>query len=81
MKILHSVHPDDFKTYQTDLIRERFLINNLVDINKINCVYTHYDRMIIGAVCPVNKKIELPERLMDGSAIPIQEHFCSRMIP
>ena len=60
MKILHSVHPDDFKTYRTDLIRERFLINNLVDINKINCVYTHYDRMIIGAVCPVNKKIELP---------------------
>ena len=60
MKILHSVHPDDFKSYQTDLIRERFLINNLVEIDKINSVYTHYDRMIVGAVCPANNKIELP---------------------
>jgi 4-deoxy-L-threo-5-hexosulose-uronate ketol-isomerase len=60
LKILHSVHPDDFKSYQTDLIRERFLIDNLVEIGKINCVYTHYDRMIVGAVCPANNKIELP---------------------
>jgi 4-deoxy-L-threo-5-hexosulose-uronate ketol-isomerase len=63
LKILHSVHPDDFKTYQTDLIRERFLIDNLVEIDKIHCVYTHYDRMIIGAVCPASNKIELPNYL------------------
>ncbi|MGZ3810602.1 MAG: 5-dehydro-4-deoxy-D-glucuronate isomerase [Mucilaginibacter sp.] len=60
MKILHSVHPDDFKSYQTSLIRERFLIDNLIEINKMNCVYTHYDRMIIGGVCPVNKSVDLP---------------------
>jgi 4-deoxy-L-threo-5-hexosulose-uronate ketol-isomerase len=60
LKILHSVHPDDFKSYQTDLIRERFLINNLVETDKIHSVYTHYDRMIVGAVCPANNKIELP---------------------
>jgi 4-deoxy-L-threo-5-hexosulose-uronate ketol-isomerase len=60
LKILHSVHPDDFKSYQTDLIRERFLINNLVETDKINSVYTHYDRMIVGAVCPANNKIDLP---------------------
>ena len=59
MKIIHSVHPDDFKTYQTDLIRERFLIDNLIEVDKINCVYTHYDRMIIGAANPVNKHIDL----------------------
>ncbi len=56
MKVIQSVHPDDFKTYQTGLIRERFLIDNLVKADQINCVYTHYDRMIIGAACPVNKK-------------------------
>jgi 4-deoxy-L-threo-5-hexosulose-uronate ketol-isomerase len=59
LKILHSVHPDDFKTYQTALIRERFLVDNLVETNKINCVYTHYDRMIIGAAHPVNQQINL----------------------
>ncbi|HEY9003674.1 MAG TPA: 5-dehydro-4-deoxy-D-glucuronate isomerase [Mucilaginibacter sp.] len=59
MKIIHSVHPDDFKTYQTALIRERFLVDDLIEPDQINCVYTHYDRMIIGAASPVNKSLEL----------------------
>ena len=59
MKIIHSVHPADFSSYQTALVRERFLIDNLVETDKFNCVYTHYDRMIIGAAYPVNKSIEL----------------------
>ncbi|MFI5162850.1 MAG: 5-dehydro-4-deoxy-D-glucuronate isomerase, partial [Sphingobacteriales bacterium] len=59
MKILHSVHPDDFKSYSTDKIRERFLVDQIVQPDKLNCVYTHYDRMIIGATCPMGKPIEL----------------------
>jgi 4-deoxy-L-threo-5-hexosulose-uronate ketol-isomerase len=59
LKILHSVHPDDFRSYQTALIRERFLVDNLIETDKVNCVYTHYDRMIIGAAYPVTKSIEL----------------------
>jgi 4-deoxy-L-threo-5-hexosulose-uronate ketol-isomerase len=59
LKVIHSVHPDDFKTCQTALIRERFLIDDLVESDKINCVYTHYDRMIVGAASPVNKPLEL----------------------
>lgn len=59
MKVIHSVHPDDFKTYQTGLIRERFLIDKLVQADKLNCTYTHYDRMIVGAAHPVNQKVEL----------------------
>ena len=58
MKILHAVHPADFKTYQTALIKERFLIDKLVEPDKINCVYTLYDRMIVGLANPVNKSIE-----------------------
>lgn len=59
LKILHSVHPEDFKTYQTAQIRDRFLLGNLVQPDKINCVYTHYDRMIVGAANPVNKTLDL----------------------
>lgn len=59
MKVIHSVHPDDFKTYETQLIRERFLIDNLVEPDKVNCVYTHYDRMIVGAASPVNEPLQL----------------------
>lgn len=60
MKILHSVHPDDFKTYQTATIRERFLIDKQMRPDEINCAYTHYDRMIVGFTNPVSKQLELP---------------------
>ncbi|HVS91799.1 MAG TPA: 5-dehydro-4-deoxy-D-glucuronate isomerase [Mucilaginibacter sp.] len=60
MKVLHSVHPSDFKTYPTELIRERFLIDNQVQPGQINCVYTHYDRMIFGFANPENNEPELP---------------------
>jgi len=54
------VHPDDFKNYQTDKIRERFLVDKLIEKEVINCIYTHYDRMIIGGVHPVAKGVLLP---------------------
>ena len=52
MKIIHQTHPEDFVKYNTQQIRERFLLDKLVNPNTINCVYTHYDRMIIGAATP-----------------------------
>jgi len=60
LKTIYGVHPDDFKNYQTDKIRERFLIDELVKEDEIRCVYTHYDRMIIGAAHPVAKSLALP---------------------
>jgi 4-deoxy-L-threo-5-hexosulose-uronate ketol-isomerase len=60
LKVLQSVHPEDFKTYPTEKIRERFLMDKLVQPNQINLVYTHYDRMVIGAANPTTEKIALP---------------------
>jgi 4-deoxy-L-threo-5-hexosulose-uronate ketol-isomerase len=59
LKSIYSVHPEDFKSYQTAAIRERFLLDGIVKPNEINCVYTHYDRMIVGAANPVDKQLEL----------------------
>lgn len=59
MKSIYSVHPEDFKLYQTAAIRERFLLDGIVKADEINCVYTHYDRMIVGAANPVNKQLTL----------------------
>ncbi len=59
MKILHSVHPADFKQYDTQLIRDRFLVDGIVAADAIHCVYTHYDRMIVGAANPVNTEVIL----------------------
>jgi 4-deoxy-L-threo-5-hexosulose-uronate ketol-isomerase len=60
MKIIHQVHPEDFVKYNTQQIREKFLLENLVQADKIEAVYTHYDRMIVGAAHPVNQSLELP---------------------
>ena len=60
LKVLHSVHPEDFKSYDTQKIRENFLMENLVEPGKVNLVYTHYDRMIIGVANPIDKNLLLP---------------------
>lgn len=59
MKVIHSVHPDDFKSYQTEQIRDRFLIDNLAQPNHVNFVYTHYDRIVTGVANPVDKTLKL----------------------
>ncbi|HYE56773.1 MAG TPA: 5-dehydro-4-deoxy-D-glucuronate isomerase [Chitinophagaceae bacterium] len=59
MKILHSVHPADFRSYDTALIRERFLLDDIEQRDTANFVYTHYDRMVAGVVNPVSKTIPL----------------------
>jgi len=59
LKTLFSVHPDDFKGYDTKLIRERFLLDNMAQKDAINSVYTHYDRMIVGMASPVTRQLSL----------------------
>ncbi|GAB3934651.1 5-dehydro-4-deoxy-D-glucuronate isomerase [Mucilaginibacter myungsuensis] len=60
MKVIHSVHPEDFKAYQTAQIRERFLLDGIVSPGKIELVYTHYDRMIVGGASPLETTLDLP---------------------
>jgi 4-deoxy-L-threo-5-hexosulose-uronate ketol-isomerase len=59
MNILHSVHPNDFKNYSTEMIRQRFLLDDLKQNGAANFVYTHYDRMVAGIVKPDGKAIKL----------------------
>jgi 4-deoxy-L-threo-5-hexosulose-uronate ketol-isomerase len=59
MKIIQHVHSDDFKTYQTDKIRDRFLLDGLKEKNKANFVYAHYDRMVTGLITPTTEEVTL----------------------
>jgi 4-deoxy-L-threo-5-hexosulose-uronate ketol-isomerase len=59
MRIIQPTHPEDFKSYSTEQIRQRYLLDKLVQADKVECTYTHYDRMIIGAAHPVNTTLEL----------------------
>ena len=59
MKIIQHVHSEDFKTYGTEKIRERFLLDGLKEINKANFVYAHYDRMVTGLITPTDQQVNL----------------------
>jgi len=59
MRVIQAVHSDDFKHYDTEKIRSRFLLEDLKVINKANFVYAHYDRMITGIIHPGNAQITL----------------------
>jgi len=59
LKVIHAVHPEDFKAYQTAQIRERFLLDRIVKKGEINLVYTHYDRMIVGGASPFGEVLSL----------------------
>ena len=59
MKTIHQVHPQDFKNYSTETIRERFLLQGLVQAGHLHWTYSHYDRMMIGAAFPADKDLRL----------------------
>jgi 4-deoxy-L-threo-5-hexosulose-uronate ketol-isomerase len=43
----------------TDELRESFLVEQLMQADKITLVYSHYDRVIVGGVKPVNNAVTL----------------------
>lgn len=57
--IQYAVSPREFKSMDTDELRESFLMENLFIADQINMNYTHYDRVIVGGVLPINKDLKL----------------------
>jgi 4-deoxy-L-threo-5-hexosulose-uronate ketol-isomerase len=60
MEIRFQNSPKETSQMDTQELRSNFLIENLMQPDKLKLVYSHYDRMIVGGVVPVAKKISLP---------------------
>lgn len=58
--VRYAIHPAEFKSLQTQQLRDAFLVENIFQDNKVSIVYTHYDRLIIGGVKPVSQEVTLP---------------------
>lgn len=58
-KEMYATNPRDFKKYDTQQIREDFLIQNLMEEDVVNIVYSHNDRFITGGAIPVAEKLPL----------------------
>lgn len=52
MEEKHTTHPLEVKNYDTERIREEYLVEGLFELNKIKTVYNYGDRMIIGGAYP-----------------------------
>jgi len=59
MQIRFQNSPLETSKMSTDELRSNFLLQDLMQADQMNLVYSHYDRMIIGGVVPVSKKMEL----------------------
>ena len=55
----YAAHPEDAKSYDTNKLREHFLIDPLFTPNDVNLVYSMYDRYIVGGVMPVTLSVKL----------------------
>ena len=55
----YASSPKDVKTYDTKRLREEFLIDTLMQEDKISLVYSHFDRFIAGSAVPKSDTLKL----------------------
>ena len=60
MEVRFQNSPNETKHMDTKQLRENFLIEDLTQKDKLKLVYSHYDRVIVGGVSPVDQTVELP---------------------
>ncbi|HYH02900.1 MAG TPA: 5-dehydro-4-deoxy-D-glucuronate isomerase [Bacillota bacterium] len=53
MELRYASNPNDVKTYDTQRLREDFLVQGLFTPGETKLVYSHVDRIIFGSVCPI----------------------------
>lgn len=58
-KVRYAASPKDVKKYDTEALREEFLVDNLMETGKIILVYSHYDRFITGSAVPTLSSLKL----------------------
>lgn len=67
--IRYSNHPQDFRSYDTNRIREEFLVSGLFEPDQVNLVYSFNDRMIVGGAMPFR------ETLLLETISPLKSNF------
>ncbi|SFJ47930.1 4-deoxy-L-threo-5-hexosulose-uronate ketol-isomerase [Paenibacillus sp. UNC496MF] len=59
MEIRYASHPNEVKAFDTTRLRDEFLIERLLQADKLVLSYSHVDRFIIGGVVPVRETVKL----------------------
>lgn len=65
MEIRNAVHPEHAVLFDTAEMREQFLIQDLFKADEIKLVYSYFDRLVVGGICPVNPlKLAVDEKII-----------------
>ncbi|MEP7453642.1 5-dehydro-4-deoxy-D-glucuronate isomerase [Phyllobacterium sp. SB3] len=59
IEVRQVCHPDAVRNFDTDELRDHFLLENMFEANEITLTYSHIDRLIIGGAVPVSKPLTL----------------------
>jgi 4-deoxy-L-threo-5-hexosulose-uronate ketol-isomerase len=59
MQVRFQNSPKETSTMSTEQLRSNFLVSELMQTDRLELVYSHFDRLIIGGVVPKTKQIEL----------------------
>ena len=57
MRVLYGAGPEDIAGYDTERLRETFLIGDLFEPDAVRFTYTHVDRLILGGAVPVRQTL------------------------
>jgi 4-deoxy-L-threo-5-hexosulose-uronate ketol-isomerase len=60
MEQRYATSPEQLPTFDTDELRQRFLIEEVFVPGEVNVVYTHHDRIVLGGAVPAGKQLALP---------------------
>ncbi len=60
MQIYQAISQREAQSFDTEQLRENFLLETIFQKNEISLSYTHYDRVILGGAMPTDTEIELP---------------------
>ena len=70
MEIRHAIHPDQAVYLDTQELREHFLIQDLFIPGEVKMVYTYYDRLIVGGLCPIREAtIEVDKAVIGAGSL------------
>ena len=58
-EVRYAASPNDVKSYDTQKLRDEFLIDSLMKPDTVHFVYTHFDRYMAGSAVPTTSPLKL----------------------
>ncbi|WP_068619858.1 5-dehydro-4-deoxy-D-glucuronate isomerase [Paenibacillus tuaregi] len=68
MENRYASHPNEVKQFNTERLRQEFLIESLFAPEQLNLVYSHVDRFIVGGAYPIHQQVVLEADAKDIGA-------------